>query len=68
MVPQAQLSIVLYYDNNGVVIQSKDLMNHRGGKHIERKYYLIKEIVRRGDVVITKVASIDNLWILSLRL
>ena len=30
-------------------------------KHIEQKYHLIREIVRRGDVVVTKVASADNL-------
>ena len=61
MVPQAQLSIILYCDNNEVVAQSKDPRNHMGKNHIERKYHLIREIVRCGDVVVTKVASADNL-------
>ena len=29
--------------------------------HIERKYHLIREIVNRGDVVVSQIASEDNL-------
>ena len=61
MVPHAQLSIILYCDNNGSIVESKDLRNHKSGKHIEQKYYLIKEIVRREDVIVIKVVSTDNL-------
>ena len=43
------------------VAQSKDLRNHKDEKHIEQKYHLIKEIVRRKDVVATRVTSADNL-------
>ena len=28
---------------------------------MERKYRLLREIVRRGDIVVTKVTSTDNL-------
>ena len=31
------------------------------GKHIERKYHLLREIVQRGDVTIIKIASAENL-------
>ncbi|MCQ7013088.1 hypothetical protein M9Y11_19915, partial [Clostridioides difficile] len=34
---------------------------HKASKHIERKYHLIREIVKREDVVVTKIASADNL-------
>ena len=60
MVSQAQLPIILYCDNNGAVTQSKNPRNHKGGNHIERKYHLIREIVRRWDVVVTKVVLADN--------
>ena len=30
-------------------------------KHIERKYHLIREIVNRGDVAVSQIASEDNL-------
>ena len=34
-------SMILYYDNNGVVAQAKEPRNHRKDKHIERKYHLV---------------------------
>ena len=37
--------MILYCDNNGVVAQAKELMNHKKGKRIERKYHLVQEIV-----------------------
>ena len=39
--------MILYYDNSGAVAQAKVPKNHRKGKHIERKYYLVQEIVKR---------------------
>ena len=40
---------------------SKEPRSHKRGKHIERKYHLIKEIVHQGDVAVMKKASQDNL-------
>ena len=37
--------MILYYDNSRVVAQAKEPRNHRKGKHIERKYNLIREIM-----------------------
>ena len=37
--------MILYCDNSGVVAQAKELRNHRKGKHIKRKYHLVREIV-----------------------
>ena len=51
----------MFYDNNGVVAQSKDPRNHKKGKHIERKYHIIRDIVARGDVVVAKIESTNNL-------
>ena len=61
MSPQTQLPIILYCNNNGAIAQSKDLKNHKGEKHIEWKYHITGEIVRRRDVILTKVALVDNL-------
>ena len=41
--------------------QSKEPRNHEKGKHVERKYHLIWDIVQRGDVTVTKIATADNL-------
>ena len=37
--------MILYCDNNGAVAQANEPKNHRKGKHIERKYNLVREIM-----------------------
>src|SRR5215813_10565434 len=61
VVPDMDKSLTLYCDNSGAVANSKEPRSHKRGKHIERKYHLIREIVQRGDVSIIKIASPDNL-------
>ena len=43
------------------MVLSKKLKNHWKGKHIERKYHLIHEVVQRVDIVVEKIPSMDNL-------
>ena len=45
MVPFERSAITLYCDNSGAVANSKELRSHKRGKHIKRKYNLIREIV-----------------------
>ena len=40
-----QVPITLFCDNSRAVAQSKDPRNHKKGKHIERKYHIIRDIV-----------------------
>ena len=61
VVPFEQPAITLYCDNSGAVANSKEPRSHKRGKHIERKYHLIREIVNRGDVAVSQIASEDNL-------
>ena len=56
-----QVPITLFCNNSGAVAQSKDPRNHKKGKHIERKYHIIRDIVARGDVVVTNIDSVNNL-------
>ena len=56
-----QVPITLFCDNNGAVAQSKDPRNHNKGKHIERKYHIIRDILARGDAMVTKIESANNL-------
>ena len=53
--------ITLFCNNSEAVAQSKDPRNHKKGKHIERKYHIIRDIVARGDVVVTNIDSVNNL-------
>ena len=61
MVPLAQSAITLYCDNSGAVANEKEPKSHKREKHIERKYHLLREIVHRGDVKVSHIASEDNL-------
>ena len=61
VVPSVRSTITLYCDNNGAVANSKEPRTHKKGKHIERKYHFSRDIVQKGDVIVTKIASADNL-------
>ena len=61
VVPNMEKPLVLYCDNSGAVENFKEPRSHKKGKHIERKYHLIREIVHRGDVAVIKIASEQNL-------
>ena len=61
VVPDADRPLILYCDNSGAVTNSKEPRSHKRSKHIERKYHLIREIVHRGDVEVTKISTHDNL-------
>ena len=61
VIPSASRPITLYCDNSGAVTQSKEPRYHKKQKHIERKYHLIRDIIERGDIVVTKIASEENL-------
>ena len=56
-----QVPITLFCDNSRAVAQSKDPRNHKKGKHIERKYHIIRDMIARGDVVVAKIESANNL-------
>ena len=61
MVPTVQSAITLHCDNSGAVANAEEPRSHKRGKHIERKYHLLREIVHRGDVKVSQIASKDNL-------
>ncbi|KAA0050871.1 gag/pol protein [Cucumis melo var. makuwa] len=61
VVPNMHLTITLYCDNSGAVANSREPRSHKRGKHVERKYHLIRKIVHRGGVTVTKVSSEQNM-------
>ena len=52
--------ITIYCDNSRVVANAVEPRAHQRTKHIARKYHLICDIIHRGDVTITKIASANN--------
>ncbi|KAM6587448.1 hypothetical protein CsatA_010053 [Cannabis sativa] len=61
VVPGMEKPLVLLCDNNGAIANSKEPRSHKRSKHIERKYHIIREYVARGDVLVEKVDTEDNL-------
>ena len=60
VVPSIESPITIYCDKSGVVANAVELRAHQRTKHIARKYHLIRDIIQRGDVAITKIASANN--------
>ncbi|XP_057548061.1 secreted RxLR effector protein 161-like [Amaranthus tricolor] len=61
VVPSIENGIKLYCDNEGAIAQSKEPRSHQNSKHVERKFHLIREIVGRQDVIISRVDTTDNI-------
>jgi hypothetical protein len=53
--PNAFSPLNLYCDNNGAIAQAKEQQNHQKNKHVLRKFHLIREFVRRGEIKICKI-------------
>ena len=61
VIPNLEQPMVVYCDNSGAVANNKKPRNHQMGKHIEKKFHLIRDIVEHGDVTVCKIKSEDNL-------
>ena len=61
VIPDLEQPMVVYCDNSGAVANNKEPRIHQRGKHIDRKFHLIRDIVERGDVTVCKIKSEDNL-------
>ena len=60
VVPSILDLVNLFCDNNGVIAQAKEPQSHQKSKHMLRRFHLIREIVKRGDVKICKIPTDDN--------
>ena len=61
VISSADRPITLYCDNSGAVAQSKEPRYRKKQKHIERKYHLIRDIIEKGDTMVTKITLEENL-------
>ena len=60
VVPSILDPIPVLCDNNGAITQAKEPRSHLKSKHILRHFHLIREIIAKGDVVMERVPSTDN--------
>ena len=61
VIPNLEQPMVVYCDNSGAVANSKEPRSHQRGKHIERKFHLVRDIMECEDVTVCKIKSEDNL-------
>ncbi|KAL0294104.1 UNVERIFIED_CONTAM: Retrovirus-related Pol polyprotein from transposon TNT 1-94 [Sesamum radiatum] len=61
VVPSIAEPVVIFCDSNGAIAQAKEPRSHHRSKHILRRYYLLREMVGRGDVRMDRVTSAENM-------
>ena len=57
---QLQIS-TLFCDSQSAIFLTKDQMFYGRTKHIYVRYHFVREIIARGDIVMSKVGTLDNL-------
>ena len=62
VIPKAQELMTLYCDNSGAVANSKEPKSHKRGKHFKWGYHLLREIVHRGDIIVSKIDIAEKLF------
>ena len=61
VVPKIEQSVPLYCNNTGAVAQAKEPRSHHKSKHILRRFHLIRDIVKRCDVIVEQVDIKNNI-------
>ena len=56
---QLQIS-TLFCDNQNAIFLTKDQRFHERTKHIDVRYHFVREVIARGDIVVSKVGTQDN--------
>ena len=57
---QLQIS-TLFCDSQSAIFLAKDKMFHERRNNIDVRYQFVREIIARGDIVVSKVVTQDNL-------
>ncbi|KAG8482954.1 hypothetical protein CXB51_021884 [Gossypium anomalum] len=54
-----QISTV-FCDSQSVIFLTKDQMFHERTKHIDVRYHFVRDIIARGDIVLSKISTHEN--------
>ncbi|KAG8499626.1 hypothetical protein CXB51_006086 [Gossypium anomalum] len=54
-----QISTV-FYDSQSAIFLTKDQMFHERTKHIDVRYHFVRDIIARGDIVVSKISTHEN--------
>ena len=55
-----QESTVINCDSQSAIYLTKDQMFHERTKHIDVRYHFVRDVIARGDIVVSKVSTHDN--------
>ncbi|KAK4404307.1 hypothetical protein Sango_0799300 [Sesamum angolense] len=61
IVPSITEPVIISCDKNGAIAQVRESRSHHQSKHILRRYYILREMVGRGDVRMDRVSSAENI-------
>ena len=50
----------VFCDSQSAIFLMKDQMFHERTNHIDVQYYFVREIITRGDIVVSKISTHDN--------
>ena len=50
----------VFCDSQSAIYLTKDQMYHERTKHIDVRYHFVRDIIARGDIVVSKVSTHDN--------
>ncbi|PHT26676.1 hypothetical protein CQW23_33713 [Capsicum baccatum] len=51
---------MIFCESQSVIFPMKDQMFHEWTKHIDIRYHFVREIIGRGDIVVSKISIHDN--------
>ena len=60
VIPTILDPIILLCDKNGLIAQAKEPKSYQKSEHILMRFYLMREIIARGDAVMERVLPMDN--------
>ena len=50
----------VHYDRQSAICLAKNQIHHARTKHIDVRFYFVREIVDEGDILLQKISTIDN--------
>ena len=55
-----QIISIVFCDNQSAIFLTKDQMFHERTKHIDVRYHFVRDIIARGDIVVSKISTHEN--------
>jgi hypothetical protein len=61
VIPSALDPMVIYCDNTSAIANSWEPRSHKNSKHIKGHFYILREYVKEGDIIICRVHTNQNI-------